>query len=349
VSEPLPWVDLADSIDHPAVQEAITGVLKSGWLVGGPEVEALEEEIAAWMNRPHGVAVASGTSALELALAALDIGPGDEVIVPAVSFLATVGAVLSTGATPVVVDVLRDGPWIDPDAAEAAVTDQTALVMPVHLYGSRAPALRLGIPVLDDACQAVYRGGPAVGICTALSFYPTKVLGGLGEGGMVLTQDENLASRIRRLRQHGCDASGTVVESGGTNARLSAMLAAVLRARMPQVEKECARRREIADLYDSVIGHPVVRRDVNSSVSVYAFLHPKREMVAAQLQELGIPTAVYYPRFVHDHPAYRSRVRVPHLLPNALRFCRQTLALPCHGGMSDSDVSRVVDALESVL
>ena len=118
---------------------------------------------------------------------------------------------------------------------------------------------------------------------------------------------------------------------------------------MPQIEKECERRREIAATYDSVVGHRVVRRDVNGSVSVYAFLHPKRDAVAQSLQDLGIPTALYYPRFVHDHPAFKGRVRVPHLLPNALRFCRQTLALPCHGGMSDGDVSRVVDALESAL
>ena len=349
MSEPLRWVNLSESMSESGMETAVERVLQSGRFVGGVEVEALEEQVAAWMGRAHGVAVSSGTAALELALTAMNIGPGDEVIIPAVSFVATAGAVLRVGATPVVVDVLSDGPWMDPDAAEAALTPKTALVMPVHLYGTRAPTPKLGVPILDDACQAAYRGGPAVGTCTAVSFYPTKVLGGLGEGGMVLTQDEGLALRIQRLRQHGCDASGAVVESGGTNARLSSLLAAVLRERMPFIQTESDRRREIAEAYDSVLEHRAVRRDADGPVSVYAFLHAKRDELAHQLQEMGVPTAIYYPRFVHDHPAIRGRVRVPHLLPNATRFCRQTLALPCYGAMTDSDVTRVMDALEALL
>ncbi len=349
MNDPVEWINLTAAHATPGTQEAIDRVIRSGRYVGGEEVAALEEEVAAWMGRPHGIAVSSGTAALELALKAMGIGPGDEVIIPAVSFVASIGTVLRTGATPVVVDVLRDGPWMDPDAAQAAVTKRTALIMPVHLFGTAAPSLHLDIPILDDACQAIYRGGPAMGQCTALSFYPTKVLGGLGEGGMVLTKDEGLAIRIQRLRQHGCDASGQVVESGGTNARLSSLLAAILRARMAHIEAECQRRKEIAEIYDSVLGQRAVPRDSNSPVSVYAFLHPKRDAIAAQLKTAGIPTAVYYPRLVQDHPAFKGAVRVPNLLPNALRFCRQTLALPCYGGMEDADVTRVVDALETVL
>jgi dTDP-4-amino-4,6-dideoxygalactose transaminase len=349
VSGAVSWINLAEIHAECGSHDALKRVLESGRYVGGEEVEALEEDVARWMNRLHGVAVSSGTAALELALSAMGVGPGDEVIVPAVSFLATVGSVLRVGATPVIVDVLSDGPWIDPDAVEAALTPRTALIMPVHLFGSKASVPQLGVPLLDDACQAAYPGGPATGTCTALSFYPTKVLGGMGDGGMILTQNEALAVRLKRLRQHGCDDSGRVVETNGTNARLPSLLAAVLRVRMASMDAEILRRREIAAVYDSVLEHRAIRRDVNSPVSIYAFLHPRRDKIADQLREAGIPTAIYYSRLAHDHPAFKQRVRIPNLMPNAMRFCRQTLALPCYGRMSDSDVDRVVEALESVL
>jgi UDP-2-acetamido-2-deoxy-ribo-hexuluronate aminotransferase len=349
VSGPVPWVDLSAALAGPSVREAVSRVLDSGRLIGGDEVTALETVVADWMGRAHGVAVSSGTAALELGLVAMGVGSGDEVIVPAVSFVATVGAVLRTGATPVVVDVLPAGPWMDPDAAEAAVTAATAAIIPVHLFGSPAQAPQLGLPIFDDACQAVAPKGPSTGLCTALSFYPTKVLGGMGEGGMVVTDDESLARRLSAIRQHGCDSSGCVVEPGGTNARLNAVSAAVIHARMLTINEEIERRRTIAEAYDAVVGHRAVPRAPNSPVSTYALVHPRRDRVVEGLAEAGIPTAVYYPRFVHDHPAIRERVRVPHLLPNATRYCRQTLALPCHGGLSDADVSRVVAALGAVL
>ena len=349
MSDAVPWVDLGVALADAPVRDAIARVLDSGWFIGGDEVAAVEAEVAEWMGREHGVAVSSGTTALELGLAALDVGPDDEVIIPAVSFVATAGAVLRTGATPVVVDVLPDGPWMDPDAAEAALTSKTAAIIPVHLFGTAAPTPDLGVPVLDDACQAVSPGGPSTGRCTAVSFYPTKVLGGLGEGGMVLTDDADLARRVTALRQHGCDQSGVVVEAGGTNARLDAVSAAVVRARMPAIVGEIRRRREVAEAYDAVVAHRAVRRSAESPVSTYAILHPRRDELMSKLAEMGVPTAIYYPRFVHDHPAIRERVRVPTLLPHATRFCRQTLALPCHGGLTAAHVQRVVDALEALL
>lgn len=349
MSTAVPWVDLGSALADAPVREAIDRVLDSGWFIGGDEVSTLESAVAGWMGREHGVAVSSGTTALELGLAALDIGAGDEVIIPAVSFVATAGAVLRTGATPVVVDVLADGPWMDPQAAEAALTSKTAAIVPVHLYGTAAPTPELGVPVLDDACQAVCPGGPSTGRCTAVSFYPTKVLGGLGEGGMVLTDDTGLAERITALRQHGCDQAGAVVEAGGTNARLDAVSAAVVHARMSSIAGEIERRREIAEAYDAVVAHRAVRRAAESPVSTYAILHPRRDQLMAALAESGIPTAIYYPRFVHDHPAIRGRVRVPALLPHATRFCRQTLALPCHGGLTVAHVRQVTDTLEALL
>lgn len=170
--------------------------MNSGQLIGGAEVALLESRVAEWMGREHGVAVASGTAALELGLTAMGVGPGDEVVVPAVSFVATVGSVLRVGATPVVVDIGESGPWMDPEACQNAITRKTRAVIPVHLFGSLAPRLNVDVPVLDDACQSVCPGGPSVGAMTALSFYPTKVLGGLGEGGMVVTDDADRKSVV---------------------------------------------------------------------------------------------------------------------------------------------------------
>jgi dTDP-4-amino-4,6-dideoxygalactose transaminase len=287
--------------------------------------------------------------ALELGLAAMGLGPGDEVIVPAVSFVATLGAVLRVGATPVVVDVRADGPWIDQAAVRAACSSKTAAIIPVHLFGVAARLEGGNVPVLDDACQAVAPGGPSFGLCTALSFYPTKVLGGLGEGGMVLTDDAALAKRLTAMRQHGSDHTGRVVEVGGTNGRLDAVSAAVLRARMPLMESELTRRSEIAKAYDAVVGGYALRRPADTTMSTYVLLHPQREAVRESLAGAGIPSAVYYPWLVHDHPAIRDRVLVPSPLLNATEYCSQTLALPCHGGLSDDDVARVVHALQVAL
>jgi dTDP-4-amino-4,6-dideoxygalactose transaminase len=345
VTRSIPWVDLQGSVCSPLVMSRVSAVLNSGRLIGGSEIGLLEERVSGWMGRRFGVAVNSGTAALELGLAAVGVESGDEVIVPAVSFVATVGAVLRTGAVPVVVDIGPSGPWMDPDAACAAVTDRTRAMVPVHLFGSAAPAIPTDVTILDDACQAVCDGGPSVGRISAVSFYPTKVLGGLGEGGMLLTDDETLAQRLARMRAHGLDESGKVVEVGGTNARLDAVSAAALNARMDGMKKEVHRRRAIAAAYDAVPGIAPVVRDSASPVAVYAIRHPQRDKLAERLSQAGIPTRVYYPQMVHQHPAYRDRVVVRSSIERASAFCTETLSLPCHGGLTDDEVACVVSAL----
>lgn len=345
----VPWVDLAGSLSTALVSARVSAVMNSGQLIGGAEVALLESRVAEWMGRDHGVAVSSGTAALELGLTAMGVGPGDEVVVPAVSFVATVGSVLRVGATPVVVDTCESGPWMDPKAAEAAVTGKTRAVIPVHLFGSLAPRLNAGVPVFDDACQSVCPGGPSVGAMTALSFYPTKVLGGLGEGGMVVTDDAALAESLRRLRAHGMNGEGIVVNPGGTNARLNAVSAAALNARMASMESEILRRRAIAKAYDAVPGIAPVARTENSPVAVYAIRHPHRDELARSLRDAGVATRVYYPQPVHEHPAILPRVRVSGSLERAESFCAETLALPCHGGMTSEDLECTVNALERLL
>ena len=341
------WADLSAPMSTPAVREAVTRVMASGRYIGGPEVEDLEAAVSAWMGRRHGVGVSSGTAALELAMTAMGIGPGDEVILPAVSFVATLGAILRVGATPVVVDTLAEGPWLDPEAANAALTDRTALVIPVHLFGRPAPQVPASVPVLDDACQAVMPGGVSVGRCTALSFYPTKLLGGPGEGGMVLTDDDALAERLRCLRQHGADNTGVVQVAGGTNARLGALTAAVVHARMSAIPDRMARHRVIAAAYDDVLGEHALPRAEDSTV--YVLRHSERARLAGVLESAGIPTAVYYPRCVHEHPAHAERVHVPSPLQHGPRYCEESLALPFHAGLSDEAVAYITGTLRTVL
>lgn len=345
----MPWVDLASKFEGEAALAAMQRVVRSGRFVSGPEVDRLEQTIAEWMHRHHGIAVSSGTAALELGLTAMGIGSGDEVIVPAVSFVATIGAILRIGATPVVVDVLPQGPWIDPASAAEAVTAKTRLVIPVHLFGTAAPPLDLGIPIFDDSCQAVCPGGPAFGTLTALSFYPTKVLGGIGDGGMVLTDDAKLADRLRALRNHGMTESGQVTIRGGTNARLNELHAAVLLTQVDELPAEMSRRRSVAAALDGVVGDAAIPRAGDGPVSVYAFRHTERDRVASALNSDGISTAVYYPRMVHEHPAIHDRVRVAGPLTHAKRYCSSTLSVPCHGGLTGEQVAHMVRTLGRVL
>ena len=345
----VPWIDLSTKFVRKQSMDAIHRVLQSGQFVGGAEVERLESSMAEWMHRSHAVALSSGSAALELGLQVMGIQSGDEVIVPAVSFFSSLGAVLRAGATPVVVDTLPSGPWIDPLAAAQAVGPKTKAVIPVHLYGTAAPPLDIGVPVFDDACQAACPGGPSYGALTALSFYPTKTVGGVGDGGMLLTDDFQIAERVRRLRNHGFDAHGEVVERLGTNARMDALKAAVLFDQLSDIDAELDRRRSVAVALDGVVGHRAVPRSGDGPVSVYAFCHEERDRVAGALRGEGIATAVYYPRMIHEHAAVINDVRVTGPLPNASRYCRTTLSVPCHGGLTGEQVAHMVRTLERIV
>lgn len=330
-----------------AVEGGVLHVLRSGRYIGGPVVDALEEAIAAWFGLPYAVSLRSGTEALTLALKALGVGPGDEVIVPGVTFFATVEAVIQTGATPVVVDVRPDRPLMDPDAAKAALSPRTAAIVPVHLYGDEAGLPDLGVPVVDDAAQALGADPPVGrGALRALSFYPTKVLGAAGDGGLVLTADPSLASAVRALGYHGMSApnlhqriSGHI----GGNHRLDAVQCAVLLGHLPALPARLARRRAIAARYDAALGGLVLPRDPGSPVPVYALRHPRRDALAAALLQDGIDTAIYYPTPVVAQPALRHLDLAS--TPESTRHCAQTLALPCHPGLDDAAVDRVIDAV----
>lgn len=336
----------------PAVEAAVVAVLRSGRYIGGPTVDAAEARVAALLGRQHGVGVNSGTDALAMALKALGVGPGDEVIVPALSFFATVESVLHTGARPVLVDVREDRPLIDWDLVRAAMSPRTRAIVPVHLFGDDAGGLPLGPILVDDAAQAVGASPPCGrGLLSAVSFYPTKVLGAAGDGGLVATDDPELALRVRRLGSHGMPEANLherVAGHVGGNTRLDAVQAAVLLAHLDDLPARLARRRAIAARLDQVLGDLVVPRDPGGPVSVYCIRHPARDRLRAALTAQGIATALYYPRPMSAQPLLGGDLEsATRLTPQATRFCAEALALPCHETLDDQDLDRLVDALRA--
>lgn len=334
-----------------AVEAAVLAGMRSGRHIGGPVVAQAEQAIAALLGRRHGVGVANGTVAITQILQAMGIGAGDEVIVPAVTFFATAGAVLRAGATPVIVDVLPDRPLLDPESVRAALSPRTAAVMPVHLFGDVAPHPQVPVPVIDDAAQAV-GACPAAGkgVAAAVSFYPTKILGVLGDGGMVLCDDPDLAARVRELGFHGQRAAHRhhLTEGAmGGNSRLDAIAAGALLAQLPDLGARIGLRQAIAARYDAVTGELSVPRDPGSPVSIYCIRHPDRDALRTRLQAEGIQTAIYYPRSLTEQPALAGCPRQP--TPNAERFCAQAVALPCYEGMPAADVEATCSALEACL
>ncbi|MGH9051060.1 MAG: DegT/DnrJ/EryC1/StrS family aminotransferase [Acidimicrobiia bacterium] len=343
----MPVADLRRRIDalQPALGEALTRVLRSGRFLLGPETEAFEAEFADFVGGGgHVVAVASGTDALRLSLVALGIGPGDEVVVPAFTAVPTAAAVCAVGAVPVPVDVDPDTAALDPVAATAAVTDRTRAVVPVHLYGRPAPLPRLGLPVVEDAAQAHGALDPNAprGIAAAYSFYPTKNLGGIGDGGAVVTHDTDLAARLRRLRAHGQHEHGGYehVDVAG-NSRMSELEAAALRVGLLRLADGNARRRMIAARYRE--SAPRLRWQANDERHVYHQCVARigdRESFRARVP---FETAVHYPRALTQQAAYRGFVRGG--CPEAEAWATECVSLPCFPELTDDEIEIVCEAL----
>lgn len=340
--KPISMIDLPQRHQQVSAkaEAAVLKVLRSGQYFDGTIVAEAERFIANSFQREGAVGVASGTDALILSLLAIGISPGDEVIVPALSFFATAGAVISIGARPVIVDVGEDG-CMAPAAAKAAITTQTRAVIPVHLYGNYAPLPDLGVPIIDDSAQAI-GGQPArsYGLLSALSTYPTKTLGAAGSGGFVVGDDPNLLERVRRLGRHGyCPHSGQhlrIEGAVGRNSRLDAIQAAVLLAHADELPRRIAQRQVLSALYDQLLGDHVkpLQRHTGSPVHQYIILSSQRDRLEAVLAEAGIETRRYYPRPLHREPA----VHGDFLCPTADYLCKHLLALPLHAGLNDTDV-----------
>ena len=345
---PIPIVDLARRHGAHAAEfdAAIARALHSGrWLLG-PELEALEAELAAWSGYAHAVGVGSGTDALVLALRAAGIGPGDEVLVPAFTAVPTVAAVCTAGATPVPVDVDAATAAIDPEAARAACTPRTRAVIPVHLYGRPcdvAPLRALGLVVIEDAAQAHGALEHGSSRAVATSFYPTKNLGGIGDGGAVLTDDAQLAAEIRLLRHHGMREL-YVHERVATNSRMSEVEAAVLRVGLAHLPAWNARRRDVARRYREAAPHLAWHADHPRHVHHLCVLRIADR--AAFARSLPAATAVHYPLAVTQQPAYRHFTRTA--CPRAEAWATECLTLPCFPELRDDEVDRVCEALAAV-
>jgi dTDP-3-amino-3,4,6-trideoxy-alpha-D-glucose transaminase len=340
----LPVVDLARRTAslEPELGEAIARVLRSGRLLLGPETEAFESELAASAGRRHAVAVASGTEALRLALVALGVGAGDEVIVPALTAVPTAAAVCAAGAVPVPVDVDAEAATLDPDATRGAITGRTRAVVPVLLYGRPVALPDLGLPIVEDAAQAQGALDPAGGSqAAAYSFYPTKNLGGIGDGGAVLTNDDTLASEVRLRRVHGLGADYEHRVVSG-NSRLSEVEAAALRVALTRLDGQNARRREIARRYREAA--PDLRWQATHERHVYHLCVVRisdREEFRARLP---FETGVHYPRALTQQPAYAEFVRDP--CPRAEAWAAECVSLPCFPEMTDDEIEAVCRALQ---
>ena len=345
--------------DAQAVRESVERVISRGWFVLGPEVEAFESEFAAASGAAHAVGVGTGTDAIALILRAIGIGPGDEVITTPLSAAYTALAVMMTGARPVFADIDPSRLTIDPEQVARAIGPRTRAILPVHLYGQPADmaaleqlATRHNLALVEDCCQAhmaTAAGRPVgtIGVAGAFSFYPTKNLGALGDGGAVITNDRSLADRIRRLRNGG-QADRYRHETFGVNSRLDEMQAAVLRSRLPRLTAWTARRRALAATYRAALaGGPVDVPSEHDPGHVYHLFVVRargRDALQAQLRAGGIETLVHYPIPI---PRQAAMAGVdPHDCPEASRACDEVLSLPLHPALTDREAAEVVAALK---
>jgi dTDP-4-amino-4,6-dideoxygalactose transaminase len=362
----IPFVDLKAQLRSikPEIQVALAGILESGQFVLGEEVAKFEQEFATYVGAAHAVALNSGTSALHLALLALKVGAGDEVITVPHTFVATVAAIGYTGARAVLVDIDPVTYNLDPARLEKAITPRTKAVVPVHLYGQSADmdgilavAGKHGIPVLEDACQAhgaEYKGKRvgALGAVGAFSFYPGKNLGAYGEGGIAVTNDAALAKAVRMMRDWGQEKKYHHVLPG-FNYRMEGFQGAILRVKLRHLEAWTEARRAHAKEYDRLLaGSKVVQTPAAMSWArhvyhVYAVRTPERDQLAAKLQQRGVQTGIHYPIPVHLQPVHANLGYKAGDFPLSESAANQVLSLPMFAELTDAQIAEIAAAIES--
>jgi len=347
------------------ILNAITRVCDSQYFVMGPEVDGLERELAAMLEVEHAIGVSSGTDALLVAMMALGITAGDEVITPTYSFFATAGCVSRLGATPVFVDIDPITFNVSPAAVEAAITPRTKAIIPVHLYGLVADmdalqriSTRTGIAIIEDAAQAIGarrhgRQAGRFGLAGCLSFFPSKNLGAFGDGGLVVTDDAAFAAEVRLLRNHGAEPKYFHARIGG-NFRIDALQAAVLRVKAPHLAAWTAARRHNADRYralfadaglDSTVSLPIEPADSFHIYNQFVICGPQRDALRAHLAAKQISTEVYYPVPFHRQECFASLNAPLDGFPHADRAADTSLALPIYGELTDAQQREVVDGI----
>ncbi len=348
------------------IDDAVRKVLDSGSYILGEEVSAFEREFATYIGVQRAIGVGSGTDALHLALRTSDIGPGDAVITASHTAVATVAAIELTGATPILVDIDPDTFTMDPSRLKLAIAAHSNVraVIPVHLYGHPAdmPAIMSvagdrSLIVIEDCAQAhgASIGGRKTGSwghMAAFSFYPTKNIGALGDGGALVTNDDALAERAELLRQYGWHTR-YVSDIAGLNSRLDEIQAAILRIKLRNLDRENSKRQELASIYDAAFSSrnlciPIVRPDVRHAYHQYTLQLPERDQCRDRLEVNGIQTAILYPKPVHLQPAYRDRLQSgPGLLRHSERICTEILSIPMHPYLTENEIVRVVNAVIS--
>ncbi len=353
------FLQLTPGEDARDVQAAIDRVIARGWFILGPELEAFEQEFATASDASHGIGVGSGTDALAIALRALDIGPGDEVITSPLSAAFSALAIMMVGARPVFADIDPDRLTIDPDAIAAAVTPSTAAIMPVHLYGQAAdmPAIvrvaeRHNLAIVEDCCQAhlatcIGKAVGSFGAVAAFSFYPTKNLGALGDGGAIVTNDASLADRARRLRNGGQRAHYEHAEFG-VNSRLDELQAAILRARLAWLPGWTTRRRALAAAYRAALADVSTievppELDCGHVYHIFPVRSRARAAMRQHLEAIGIQTLVHYPIPIPRQAAMAEQR--PADCPIATRVCDEVMSLPVYPVLDDAAIPRIAAAL----
>ena len=339
----------------PRIREAIDGVLESGQFVFGPNVSAFEEEAARYLGVRETVGVGNGADAIVLVLNALEIGPGDEVICPAFTFYATAEAIARVGATPVFADIDSATLNLDPERVAERITPRTKAIVPVHLFGRPAPLAELaalGVPLIEDAAQAF--GSPEIartGIASTFSFYPTKNLFGLGDGGLISTDDPELAERLSMLRFHGSKAK-KVFEYVGTNSRLDEIQAAALRIFLRELDTWTALRREAAERYRELgLGEAcdVPADEPGHVYHLFVSRSPRRDQIRAALAEARIGSADYYLPPLHLQPALAYLGWSEGDLPETERAARENFSVPLWAGLNHGQQERVVETVRAAL
>ena len=351
----------AQYLSHQAeINAAIAAVLDGNRYVLGPQTQAFEQEFAAYLGVAHAVGVGSGTEALHLALRACHIGAGDEVITVSHTAVATVSAIELAGAAPVLVDIDPVTYTIDPRLMERSITAHTKAIIPVHLYGGAAHlhpivdlARKYNLKLIEDCAQAhgaryADRVVGSYGDVSCFSFYPTKNLGAIGDGGLVATNDPVIAENLNLLRQYGW-RERYVSEVAGWNTRLDELQAAILRVKLRYLDEDNAKRRSLAALYDEqlaeIVTLPIEPENTRHVYHQYVIRHPQRDALMAYLRERGIGTAIHYPVPIHLQPAYRGRLGDAGSLPETEQAAREIVSLPMFPELSAEEVMIVAQAI----
>ncbi|NER36994.1 MAG: DegT/DnrJ/EryC1/StrS family aminotransferase [Oscillatoria sp. SIO1A7] len=371
----VPFVDLKPMHEllQDKIEQAIENVLQRGDFILGKAVAEFESAFAMASNADYGIGVACGTDAIALSLGACGIGVGDEVIVPANTFIATLIGVIRAGATPVLVDADPNTALIDLAAVEAAITPKTKALLPVHLYGQmvspsqlRKLASKYNLTILEDASQAhlAEREGDragSVGTVAAFSLYPSKNLGAFGDGGIILTQDAHLATTMRTLRNYGAPQKYLHTELG-TNSRLDTIQAAILNVKLPHLQTWNQWRNQVAQKYDAAL-EPLRSKGIipieNQSGTGHVYhlyvirvtdeCPVDRQILQEELRAKGIQNGIHYPIPCHLQPAYKYLGYQEGDFPHAEALCQQILSLPMYFGLSDEQIQQVVDAIKSLI